>query len=115
MVITLLGILLGIVIVVIDVPAQRARSRQAVARSNLDKVCAAFTACLSAQTDGLAAGRCDTFALIGVIDPSGKNGLSNFTIQASGPMVTQDTCTISCDSSGAVTMTPVPEGVCYNH
>ncbi len=112
-VITLLGILLGVVIVVIDVPKQRIRSRQAVAKANLSKVCAAFTGCISAQTDGTVAGRCDTFALMGVTDPSGKSGMSTFTYSAVAPdvRVTQDSCLMVCSTAGALTMSPAAS--CY--
>ncbi len=110
-VITLLGILLGVVIVVIDVPKQRIRSRQAVAKANLSKACAAFTGCISSQTDGVIAGRCDTFALMGVTDPSGKSGMSTFTPSAADVRIIQDGCTMVCDATGALTMTPAAS--CY--
>ncbi len=115
-VITLLGILLGVVIVVIDVPKQRLRSRQAVAKANLAKACSAFTGCISSQTDGVALGRCDTFALMGVTDPSGKSGMSTFTPSATDVRIVQDGCTMVCDVNGTITMTPVvgpPAGACY--
>lgn len=112
-VITLLGILLGVVIVVIDVPKQRIRSRQAVAKANLSKACAAFTGCISSQTDGVVTGRCDTFALMGVTDPSGKSGMGTFTYSATAPdvRITQDSCTMVCDTTGALTMSP--SASCY--
>lgn len=101
-VIALLGILMGVVLVVINVPAQRTRTRQAVARANISKVCSAYTACLSASTTG-ATTDCDTWTKVGAIQPSQPTGYT-YTIAGTGPSVVVDGCTISCDSTGTVAL-----------
>lgn len=102
-VITLLGILMGVVLVVIDVPSQRIRAKQGVAKANISKSCGAFTACLSSSLTG-ATTDCDTWAKIGAITPTQPTGYT-YTTTATGPTVTGDTCTISCDVNGNVTVT----------
>lgn len=101
-VITLLGILLGVVLVVINVPAQRTRAKQGVAKANISKVCSAFTACLSASLTG-ATTDCDTWAEVGAIQPTQPSGYT-YSLAGTGPSVTGDTCTISCDANGAVSV-----------
>lgn len=101
-VITLLGILMGVVLVVIDVPSQRIRAKQGVAKANISKSCSAFTACLSASLTG-AGTDCDTWAKIGAITPTQPTGYT-YTTTASGPTVSGDTCTIACDANGNVTV-----------
>lgn len=102
---------MGVVLVVINVPAQRMKSRQSVARANVTKSCAAFTACLSASLTGVATD-CDTWAEIGATQPTQPTGAA-WTIAATGPSVTADTCTISCNTGGTVTTAPATGGTCY--
>lgn len=102
---------MGVVLVVINVPAQRMKSRQSVARANVTKSCAAFTACLSASLTGVATD-CDTWVEIGATQPTQPIGAA-WTIAATGPSVTADTCTISCNTGGTVTTAPATGGTCY--
>lgn len=101
-VITLLGILLGVVLVVINVPAQRTRAKQGVAKANVSKACSAYTACLSASLTG-ATTDCDTWAEIGAIQPTQPSGYA-YAIAGTGPSATGDNCTISCDATGTVSV-----------
>lgn len=93
---------MGVVLVVIDVPSQRIRAKQGVAKASISKSCSAFTACLSASLTG-AGSDCDTWAKIGAIQPTQPAGYV-FTTSATGPSVTGDTCTIACDVNGNVTV-----------
>ncbi|MEK7611711.1 MAG: prepilin-type N-terminal cleavage/methylation domain-containing protein [Patescibacteria group bacterium] len=102
-VITLLGILMGVVLVVIDVPSQRIRAKQGVAKASISKSCSAFTACLSSSLTG-ATTDCDTWAKIGAITPTQPTGYT-YTTTVTGPSVSGDTCTIACDVNGNVSVT----------
>lgn len=103
----MLAILVGIVLVVINVPTQRTRTKQGVAKANITKVCAAFTACLSSSVSGDTAG-CDTWLEVGAIQPTEPRQTDGtpygYTVGASGPSVTVDGCTISCSPAGVMSV-----------
>ncbi len=111
MVIALLGVLVGIVILVIDVPVMRKKARQAVGRDNLAKVCTSFVGCLVSSPTG-AADDCSTWAQLGVDVPVQPPG-AVYSLDASGPKISVDGCSVSCDSKGNISFSPEYGGVCY--
>lgn len=110
-VLALLGILVGIVVLVIDVPMQRKRARQAVGRENIAKACSAFTGCLvTSQTGDLD--DCSSWTKIGVAEPLDPAG-SVYTMSSDGPSIAVDGCIVNCNSQGRVTLSTEPGGSCY--
>ncbi len=110
-VIALLGVLVGIVILVIDVPVMRKKARQAVGRDNLAKVCTSFVGCLVSSPTG-AVDECSTWTQLDVDVPVQPPG-AVYNLVAAGPTVSVDGCSVSCNSKGNISFTAESGGVCY--
>mgnify|MGYP001583465034 CR=1 FL=1 len=109
--IALLSILLGAVVLVIDVPTQRMRARQAVGRENIAKACAAFAGCVISSQSG-EVGDCSNWGRIGVVEPLSPEG-ALYVLGESGPSVSVDGCSISCNNQGMLNLTDEVGGICF--
>lgn len=110
-VIALLGILIGLVILIIDVPFLRKRARQAVGRENLAKVCSSFAGCLVTSSTG-AADECANWDKLGADIPIQPPG-AVYSLDVAGPTVSVDGCLVSCDGKGNISFTAESGGGCY--
>lgn len=81
-VIAIIGILAAVVIAVINPAQQRRKAREAVAKSNIAKICQALVACQSSLSTANAS-YCNTWDEIGVSQPTQPIGVT-WTISGSG-------------------------------
>lgn len=116
-VIVIIGILAGIVLSVINPAQQQAKAREAVLRSNVNKVCLAMFACANTQDGTAAVAACDTHPELGTNDPSGTPTGSSYAFTAASPNLTVSgtlgACTYECSintATGVSTPTRVRTG-----
>lgn len=95
-VIAIIGILSGILISVINPAEQRTKANQAVARSNLEKICLAKISCLNSSITGVNAD-CDSVTELGVTAPGGPTGATYSYLGVANPTVVMSGCTYTCN------------------
>ncbi|MCG2689213.1 type II secretion system GspH family protein [Candidatus Parcubacteria bacterium] len=101
-VITIIGILAGLVIAVIDPIGQRIKATQAVAKAKVAKACLAQKACINSTPGVAVAADCNSFTELGIYSTVGLS-INATTADISA---TQDGCTYTCafaDATGSIT------------